>query len=136
MAEVLAGQSALLQSQIQIKAQIESSLDSKLEVFGETLRNQLMDLFREQLSGVATENVVNMAIDVSFFMSHHSNQNQIHLDSVHKMAIHFSGQISNNRRLIHLVLEFRAIINQEEMSLDPNQINSSLLKISGRDSPP
>lgn len=34
-------------------AQIESILDLKLEVFGETLRAQLMDTFCEQLSGIA-----------------------------------------------------------------------------------
>lgn len=57
MAEVLVGQSAVLQGQIQVEARIESKLESKFEALGESLRNQLMDLFEEQLSGMLWEEV-------------------------------------------------------------------------------
>lgn len=53
MVEVLAGQSTMLQSHIQVEARLEAKLDAKLEAFGETFHNQLMELFREQLSGIA-----------------------------------------------------------------------------------
>lgn len=57
MAEVLAGQSTMLQGQIQLEARIESKMDLKLENFDELLRNQisnqLTNLFGEQFAGIA-----------------------------------------------------------------------------------
>lgn len=57
MAEVLAGQLTILQGHIQTEARLESKLDSKFESFGVQLHyqlsHQLVDLFKEQLSGIA-----------------------------------------------------------------------------------